>query len=127
MAKRKSKSKLTVDTGLLKESQSASVGWINQQFAEHPTRGLTPQRLHSILVEAEQGNLLAQSDLFTDMEERDAHLYSEMSKRKRSLLTVQWNIVPPRNASDQEKKLAQEVAEWFAEIPDFEDVIIKRS
>jgi phage gp29-like protein len=123
MAKSK-KSNTKVDTGKLQESQSAAVGWVNQQFAEHPTRGLTPQRLHAILTEAEQGNLQAQSDLFADMEERDAHLFSELSKRKRSLLTVPWGINPPRNASEQEKKQAQEVADWFAEIPDFEDVIL---
>ena len=46
------------------------------------------QRLPRILEEAERGNLEAQSDLFCDMEERDGHLYAEMSKRKRALLTL---------------------------------------
>lgn len=39
------------------------------------------QKLPRILEEAERGNLEAQSDLFCDMEERDGHLYAEMSKR----------------------------------------------
>ena len=103
-------------------TQTASVVWLNQSFAEHPARSLTPQRLYQILLDAEQGNLTAQADLFCDMEERDAHIYAEMSKRKRAILSLPWSIEPPRNADAAEKKLAEELADWVREIPDWEDV-----
>ncbi len=49
----------------------------------HPVVGMTPQRLHQLLTEAEQGNLQAQADCFSDMEERDGHIFSErISERK---------------------------------------------
>nr|WP_282977379.1 DUF935 family protein [Pseudomonas aeruginosa] len=57
-----------------------------KEFANHPAKGLTPAKLAHILIEAEQGHLQAQAELFMDMEERDAHLFAEMSKRKRAVL-----------------------------------------
>ena len=60
----------------LHEPQTARLGWVSREWAEHPSRGLTPQRLHRILEDAEQGNMVAQSDLFTDMEEKDGHIMS---------------------------------------------------
>lgn len=109
---------------LLAEPQTASLGWLNQQFAEHPSRGLTPQKLHNILVMAEQGDLSAQSDLFQDLEEKDAHIYAEMSKRKRALLTLDWSIVPPNDASAKEKRDAEELEAWLRDMDDLEDIML---
>ena len=39
----------------LHEPQTARLGWVSREWAEHPSRGLTPQRLHRILEDAEQG------------------------------------------------------------------------
>lgn len=108
----------------LKTAQTAELAALRQSFAEHPSRGLTMQKLPRILEEAERGNLEAQSDLFCDMEERDGHLYAEMSKRKRALLTLDHSIEPPLNASAEEKRAAEAVAEWFAELNDVEDMML---
>ncbi|BBF86287.1 Mu-like prophage FluMu protein gp29 [Aquitalea magnusonii] len=109
---------------VLTEPQTARVGWVTREFAEHPSRGLTPQKLHHILEEAEQGQLAAQADLFTDMEEKDAHIFAEMSKRKRAILTLDWRIAPPRNASAAEKKQAEQLQEWLTDLPDWDDVLL---
>lgn len=109
---------------VLAEPQTARVGWVTREFAEHPSRGLTPQKLHHILEEAEQGQLAAQADLFTDMEEKDAHIFAEMSKRKRAILTLDWRIAPPRNASAAEKKQAEQLQEWLTDLPDWDDVLL---
>lgn len=109
---------------VLHEPQTARVGWVTREFAEHPSRGLTPQRLARILEDAEQGNLAAQADLFTDMEEKDGHILAEMSKRKRALLTLDWSIAPPRNASAAEKKQADQLQEWLADMAEFDDVVL---
>lgn len=108
----------------LKESQTAKVGGLHHEFAGHPSRGLTPIKLARIMESAEQGDIRAQHDLFLDMEEKDGHIFSEMSKRKRALLTVDWDIVEPRNASAREKKLTAAVKELVQDMGEIEDVIL---
>jgi phage gp29-like protein len=106
----------------LQEPQTAKLTHLQQEFARHPARGLTPRRLASILDQAEQGDLVSQFELFEDMEEKDGHIASEMGKRRRALL-VDWDVVPPDSASAGEKKAAEQLAELLGEIPDFEDVL----
>lgn len=113
-----------IDTGKLKEAQSARVGQLHQEFAGHPSRGLTPAKLARILESAEQGDIRAQHDLFLDMEEKDGHIFSEMSKRKRAILTGNWDISPPRNPSAKEKKIAAAVKELLLDVSNLEDVIL---
>lgn len=113
-----------LDSKALSEPQTARVGGLRQQFATHPSRGLTPSRLARILGDAEQGDIRAQHDLFMDMEDKDGHILAEMGKRKRALLTLDWDIEPPRNASAKEKKLASYARELVQDTPNFEDVII---
>lgn len=108
----------------LQEPQTSRLAQLHREFASHPSRGLTPARLARILQDAEQGDIRAQHDLFLDMEEKDAHIFSEMAKRRRALLNVEWDIVPPRNASATEKKLAGYAKELVQDVPNFEDVII---
>lgn len=109
---------------VLREPQTSRLGWARSEFAGHPSRGLTPQRLAAILQAAEQGDLTAQSDLFLDMEEKDAHIYAEMQKRKNAPLTLDWAVNPPKKASAQEKKQAEAIKEWLGGITDFEDVLL---
>ncbi|WP_024302234.1 DUF935 domain-containing protein [Pseudogulbenkiania sp. MAI-1] len=109
---------------VLAEEQTARVGWITREFAEHPSRGLTPPKLHRILEDAERGDLVAQADLFVDMEEKDGHIFAEMSKRKRAILTLDWSVEPPRNASAAEQKQAEQLQEWLSDLADFDDVLL---
>jgi phage gp29-like protein len=101
----------------------ASLLHLQRQIANHPSRGITPARLNEILQSAEQGDLIAQHELIADMEERDAHIYSELSKRKRASIKLDWDIVPPRNASKEEQDLAAWVREQFQDMPDLEDTL----
>lgn len=109
---------------VLTEPQTARLGWITHDLARHPSRQLTPKKLHAILEAAEHGDLMAQADLGSDMEESDAHIFAEMSKRKRALLTLDWRIVAPPNASDDEKRLTAQLDEWIRDIPNFDDVLL---
>lgn len=108
----------------LAEPQTSRLMQLHREFSGHPSRGLTPARLAKILEAAEQGDIRAQHDLFLDMEEKDAHIFAEMGKRKRALLTVDWDIVPPRHASTAERKLAGYAKELIQDVPNFEDVIL---
>lgn len=108
----------------LVEPQTSKVAWLHREFDSHPSRGLTPAKLARILEAAEQGDTRAQHELFLDMEEKDAHVYAEMGKRKRALLKIDWDIVPPRNASATERKLAGYARELIQDTPNFEDMIL---
>ena len=119
MAK-KDRSQKKQDLAALETHQTAEVAWLSNQWQEHPVVGMTPVRMHRLLTDAEQGNLQAQADLFCDMEERDGHIFSEMTKRKQAVNGLPWGVKPPKNASEQEKKIAEEVYEWLDDIEDFE-------
>lgn len=112
-----------IDTGKMREPQTAGLGWMRQTFAGHPSRGLTPAKLARIMEAAEQGDIQSQHELFLDMEEKDGHIFAEMSKRRRALLTVDWDIAPPRNPSAKEKKAAAYIKELLSDVQNFEDVI----
>ena len=119
MAK-KNRNSSNQDRAALETTQTAEVTWLLNQWQEHPVLGLTPRKLHQMLTDAEQGNLQAQADLFCDMEERDGHIFSEMDKRKKGVNALPWGVKPPKNASEVEKKIAEEVFEWMDDIEDFE-------
>lgn len=108
---------------ILAEPQTARLAQLQREVAGHPARGLTPQRLNDVLQDAEQGNLIAQHELFADMEERDAHLFAELSKRKRAVTKLDWDVVAPRNASKAEQDLTAFVKELLQDMPDFEDML----
>ncbi|ATG73671.1 hypothetical protein AN401_07210 [Zobellella denitrificans] len=113
----------------LKEQQTddsagrAGIGQLKREFAEHPTKGLTPARLYQILEAAEQGDLKAQSELFEDMEEKDAQIGSDLAKRRQLAAELEWQIVPPDNATAAEKRAADQAAEVFAGL-EVEDLIL---
>lgn len=114
------------DTAALSEQQTsdmARVGQIKREFAEHPTKGLTPARLYQILEAAEQGDLMAQSDLFEDMEEKDPQIGADMLKRRQLAAELEWQIVPPDNPSAQEKKATDQAKEVFGAM-EVEDLVL---
>ena len=60
---------------------------------DYPADGLTPQRLVSILREADAGSLSAALALYEQMEEKDAHLYSVAHTRRLAVTGLNWEIV----------------------------------
>lgn len=107
----------------LREQQTSRLGQLHEEFAGHPSSGLTPPRLAAILRAAEQGDIQAQCELFQDMEEKDAHLLAEIGKRRRALTTVDWSVIPPRNPSAAEQAEADWLNEVLQDLPDFEDLL----
>lgn len=112
-----------IRTGDLREPQTAGLAHLHREFAEHPSRGLTPARLARVLQLAEEGDLAAQADLAEDIEEKDGHVFAELSKRKRALLGLSWDIAAPRNASAAEEQLAAVLREWLLDIENLEDLL----
>lgn len=107
---------------ILEEPQTSRVAMLRHEWQGHPTRGLTPSRLAQILDTAEQGDIVAQYELFEDMEEKDAHIASEMGKRRRAIIR-DYEILPPPNPSTREKRDAKQLEEMMTDIPDFEETL----
>ncbi|MDA8483602.1 DUF935 domain-containing protein [Pseudomonas resinovorans] len=107
----------------LREPQTSQLSQLHSEFAAHPSSGLTPPRLAAILKAAEAGDIRAQCELFQDMEEKDAHLLAEIGKRRRALTTVDWEVIPPREASATEQAEADWLNEVLQDLPDFEDLL----
>ena len=112
-----------ITSATLGEPQTARLAQLRSEWDTHPSRGLTPPRLASILQRAEQGDLTAQHDLFMDMEEKDGHLFSDMQKRRMAVQTLDWSIEPPEGATAAEKDLTAYVKETLCELGDFEDLL----
>jgi phage gp29-like protein len=112
-----------IRTADLVEPQTSRTATLRNEWQDHPARGLTPSRLAVILDDAEQGNLIAQCELFEDMEERDGHVASEMLKRRGAIKQLDWDIVPPSSPYAREKAAAKQVRELLAEIPDFDELV----
>lgn len=109
----------------ISEPQTAKLTSLHREFAGHPAKGLTPAKLAGILLEAEQGDLTRQSELFMDMEERDAHIYSEMSKRKRAAILPSFEVKPARNAGREEEKDAAYLNELLQDLHTLEDTMLE--
>ncbi len=92
--------------------QTAQLGAIRREFDRHPAKGLTPAKLATIMKRAEEGDLVGQSELADDMEERDAHLYAELGKRRGAITALEWSIAPPKNPTPEEEKLTDQVRDW---------------
>ncbi|MDX2125093.1 MAG: DUF935 domain-containing protein [Aeromonas hydrophila] len=101
----------------------AKLAQLRRHYSEHPTVGLTPGKAAAALKEAEEGSLIAQCELAEDMEEKDAHLQSELGKRRRALLGVSWTIEPPRNASAAEKRDSDMIRELLEDFTWLDDAI----
>lgn len=97
---------------------------LRQERDPHPSRGLTPVTLAALLDAAERGDLAAQAALAEDMQEKDAHLHAELSKRKRALLTLDWDVFPSPNGGARAKRQAAEVRDWLSRLTDFEDLLL---
>jgi len=105
-------------------------------WREYPADGLTPQRLVSILREADGGSLSSQMALFEQMEEKDAHLFSVANTRRLAVTGLPWEVVSaaemPGWGSARsvagDRRLADEAAAFcdavLRNLPGFEETLV---
>jgi phage gp29-like protein len=95
---------------------------IRNAWAPTVASGLTPSRLSSILLAANEGNLYDYLVLAEEMEERDPHYASVLGIRKRAVSGVEPTVT---SASDSalDTKIADDVRENLAEHEGFADLI----
>ena len=96
---------------------------LQHHYSEHPASGLTPSKAATLLRAAEMGDLIGQCELAEDMEEKDSHLQSELGKRRNAILTMDWQITPPPNASAAEQRDAQMIEEILRDATWLDDCI----
>ncbi len=60
---------------------------------DYPSAGLTPSGLAAVLREADDGSLGSAMQLFEEMEEKDAHLFSVANTRRLALTGLEWEVL----------------------------------
>lgn len=106
------------------QTDDAEVTATGRVLDDHPSAKITPSKLKQILEDAENGDIQAQHQLFMDIEEQDSSIAANIMTRKRSVLTLDWRIVEPRNATPAEEKLQAEIDELFYQYPNLEDLFM---
>lgn len=80
-------------------------------FRDYPSAGLTPSRLAAIFREADDGSLSTAMQLFEEMEEKDAHLFSVANTRRLALTGLEWQVISAADARNGvDRVLADEAA-----------------
>lgn len=82
---------------------------------------LDPSRLAGAFAQADQGYITEQASLFELIEEQDAHIFSELSKRRRAVTGLGWQLTPKDDADQSEIDRTAELTDMLRSIPKFED------
>lgn len=100
-----------------------AVASVRDNYSGYPSNGLTPQKLATILKEADSGDVYRQMELFEEMEEKDAHLYSNLQTRKLAVTGLDFEIVP-FSEDRKDREVADFVANIIHNLPDLEDNLL---
>ena len=86
------------------------------EWRSYPADGLTPSRMSSILKRADAGDLDEAMQLYEQMEEKDAHLFSVANTRRLALTGLDWDVVSASDAlGAQDRGAADEAAAFCRE------------
>lgn len=112
-----------IDTAALTREEAApSLTGVRQVLSDHPSRGLTPQRLTSILLEAEEGDATRYLELAEDMEEKDLNYLAQLGTRKRAVAQLEITVEAASDSADEVG--AADLVREFLRRDDLEDVLI---
>jgi len=102
------------------ETREIAAASIRDRWSGYPSAGLTPRRLTAILREADGGDLTRQIELFSEMEEKDAHLFSCLQTRKLAVSGSEWEVHPAGD-SPEDAEVSAFVREALGGLGDFEE------
>lgn len=103
------------------ETRELAAASIRDRWSGYPSSGLTPRRLAAVLREADAGNLVRQMELFGEMEEKDAHLYSCLQTRKLAVAGSPWDVLPASDEAGSAAEVAAFVKEAFNGMDNLEE------
>lgn len=110
-------------SGTTPDTREIAVASVRDRWSGYPSSGLTPERLARIFRQADSGDVQRQSELFEEMEEKDAHLASQFQIRK---LAVQGlpREVSPANESARAKETATFCRAFLEALSDFDEIVL---
>lgn len=100
-------------TRLVREEAVPTVTGVRSILSGHPAQGLTPERLASLLLDAENGDAVAYLELAEEMEEKDLHYRSVLSTRKLQVSGLPVTVEAATDAAE-DVKAADLVRDWLA-------------
>lgn len=93
------------------------------KYSSYPSIGLTPQRLATILKQADTGDIYSQMELFEEMEEKDTHLFAQLQTRKLAVSGLEWEI-QPFSEDETDIQTAEFVKRQLEAFDNFDEIII---
>jgi phage gp29-like protein len=102
------------------ETREIAVTTIRDRWSNYPSGGLTPQSLATIFKEADMGDVARQAELFEEMEEKDAHLFSQIQTRKNAVTGLDYDVTAWSDAAE-DKKIRDFVADCIFAMDAFEE------
>lgn len=106
------------------DTRVLAVAQIRDRWSSYPSGGLTPERLARIFKEADNGDVLRQSELFEEIEEKDPHIASQFQIRKLAVQGLEYEILPGIEDDTQAKKVADFCREVIDSIEDWDEIIL---
>lgn len=126
MAKKKKKKPFdpNTDTGTGRPVNAVvAAGNVNDKYSGYPSNGLNPRRLARIFREADMGDIMSQMELFEEIEEKDAHIFSQLQTRKLAVTGLDWTV-QPAGITDRDKEIADFVENRIKAIPRLREVML---
>jgi phage gp29-like protein len=94
------------------EVSRATIGGVRSPVTGYPADGLNPNRLATILREADAGDAIRYLELAETIEERDAHYLGVLGTRRRSVSQMQITVEACDDTPEAERH-AQMVRDWL--------------
>lgn len=95
---------------------------VNDRYSSYPSNGLNPIRLAGILHEADAGDVRRQMELYEEMEEKDAHLFSQLQTRKLAVTGLDWEVQPFSN-DPNDNEIAEFVTDQLKSLDNFDEAL----
>lgn len=92
------------------------------RFSSYPSKGLTPQKLASLLREADGGDIMRQMELFSEILEKDAHAAALFDGWRRAVSRLNWKVIPFSDAKEHVEQ-AQAAEEMIKNIKRWRDAL----
>lgn len=106
------------------QTDEARVTQADRVLSDHPSNKINPAKLKTMLEDAERGDITAQHELYMDIEEQDSDIAANIATRKRAILTLDWSIKAPADATPQEEKITEDIRALFAQIGYTDNLLI---
>lgn len=97
---------------LTQEIAAPTIGGVRSPLTGYPGDGLNPQRLATILREADAGDPVRYMELAQTVEERDLHYVGVLGTRRRSVSQLSITVEPASDSAAHQKH-ADRVSEWL--------------